>query len=209
MRVWPRARARPQPTLRPRPCALPPPCAPAATPAAAHLGPARGITSGSGSLNLSYFFVRGHTPLDSLWAIPRTTRPQSSSSTVVLSLWVSRAPLDRNPCAAGTFQKTPGHTRRRALMGREGPVTGRGLGRHTHDTRGPDAAARAGPRMPPYTGRLHGGLAGTRATPAFHGTVRDSTQNQHYIYIILACNTHAIRIHIHTYYTSTNRRRTN
>ena len=139
----------------------------------AHLGPARGIASGS--LDLSYFFVRGHTPLDSLWAIPRTTRPQSSSSTVVLSLWVSRAPLDRNPFAAGTFQKTPGHTRRRALMAREGPVTGRGLGRHTHDARGPDAAARAGPRMPPNTGRLHGGLAGTRATPAFHGTVRDST----------------------------------
>ena len=60
-------------------------------------------------------------PLDYLWAIPRTTRPQSSSSTVVLSLWVSRAPLDRNPFAAGTFQKTPGHTRRRALMAREGP----------------------------------------------------------------------------------------
>ena len=84
---------------------------------------ARGITSGSGSLNLSYFFVRGHTPLDSLWEIPRTTRPQSSS-TAGLSLWVSRAPLDRNPCAAGTFQKTPGHTRRRALMAREGGLGG-------------------------------------------------------------------------------------
>ena len=90
------------------------------TRAAAHLGPARGITSGSGSLNLSYFFVRGHTPLDYLWEIPRTTRPQSSS-TVGLSLWVTRAPLDRNPCAAGTFQKTLGHTRRRALTAREGP----------------------------------------------------------------------------------------
>ena len=115
MRVWPRARAWPQPALRPGPCALAPPCAPAATPAA-RLG-ARGITSGS--LDLSYFFVRGHTSLDSLWEIPRTIRPQSSS-TAGLSLWVSRAPLDRNPCAAGTFQKTPGHTRRRALMAQGG-----------------------------------------------------------------------------------------
>jgi hypothetical protein len=72
---------------------------------------------------LFFRFVRGHTPLDSLWEIPRTTRPQSSS-TAGLSLWVSRAPLDRNPCAAGTFQKTPGHTRRRALMAREGGLGG-------------------------------------------------------------------------------------
>ena len=54
VRVWPRARARPQPALRPGPCAMPPPRAPAVTPAA-HLG-ARGITSGP--LDLSYFSVR-------------------------------------------------------------------------------------------------------------------------------------------------------
>ena len=29
---------------------------------------------------LFFRFVRGHTPLDSLWEIPRTTRPQSSST---------------------------------------------------------------------------------------------------------------------------------
>ena len=57
--------------------------------------------------------------------------------------------------------------------GSDGP--GGGFGRYTHDSCGPDSASRAGPRMPPNTGRLHGGLAGTRATPAFHGTVRDST----------------------------------
>ena len=59
MRMWPRARARPQlqPALRPSHCAMPPPCAPAATPAA-HLGAHR-VTS----LDLSYFCVQVPLPL--------------------------------------------------------------------------------------------------------------------------------------------------
>ena len=44
----------------------------------------------------------------------------------------------------------------------------------------PGGIARAGPRLPPNTGRL----AGIRAAPAFHGVVRDGalSQNQYYLH---------------------------
>ena len=44
----------------------------------------------------------------------------------------------------------------------------------------PGGIARAGPRLPPNTGRL----AGTRAAPACHGVVRDGalSQNQYYLH---------------------------
>ena len=44
----------------------------------------------------------------------------------------------------------------------------------------PGGIARAGPRLPPNTGRL----AGTRAAPARHGVVRDValSQNQYYLH---------------------------
>ena len=175
---------------------MPPPRAPAVTPAA-HLG-ARGITSRS--LDLSYFFVRDHTPLDSLWEIPRTTRPQSSS-TAGLSLWVSRAPLDLNPCAAGTFQKTPGHTRRRALMAREGPGARAAHPRYPRPRcccqgRPPHAPIHRAPAWGAGRNTGHAGLP--RCSAGQH------TQKQHYTYIILACNTHTYAYLLHIYESTQN-----
>ena len=147
MRVWPRARARPQPALRPGPCALPPPCAPAATPAA-HLG-ARGITSGS--LDLSYFFVRGQPhPAGSFMGNSTHHPPPKQQHRGFEPLGFAR-PLGPQSLRRRHLPENAGA---HPAAGSDGP--GGGLGRHTHDARGPDAAARAGPCMPPTPGACMG-----------------------------------------------------
>jgi hypothetical protein len=105
MRVWPRARARPQPTLRPGPCALPPPCATAATPAA-HLGGCR-ITS----LNLSYFFVQ--VPLPLLMGLPC---PRSEENYARRGIAVGAAVAAATARGVGSSRVEPGPASRLSLQ---------------------------------------------------------------------------------------------
>ena len=167
MRVWPRARARPQPALRPGPCALPPLCDPAATPAA-HAGRGRAWNY-PGPLDLSYFFVRGQPHPTGSFMGNSTHHPPPKQQQRGFGPLGSARPLGPQSLRRRHLPENAGA---HPAAGSDGPG---GLGRHTHDARGPDAAARAGPCLPPNTGRLHGDLAGTRATPACHGAVRDST----------------------------------
>ena len=148
MRVWPRARARPQPARR-IPCVDP--------------------------LDLSYFFVRGqpHPTGSCMGNFTHHPPPNSKQQHRGFEPLGSARPLGPQSLRRRHLPENAGaHP---AAAGSDGPG---GLGQHTHDAHGPDAAARAGPCLPPNTGRLHGDLAGTRATPACHGAVRDSTHTE-------------------------------